>query len=94
MDDDFNTPGAVAVLFDLASSINRGHQQDAASLKALGAVMGFLQQSPNAYLKAGASSLDAQAIEVRIIERNAARPPATSPWRTTSARHLRPTAWC
>jgi cysteinyl-tRNA synthetase len=73
MDDDFNTPGAVAVLFDLASDVNRGQLADAALLKALGAVLGFLQQAPAAYLKAGSSTLDAQTIEARINERNAAK---------------------
>jgi cysteinyl-tRNA synthetase len=73
MDDDFNTPGAMAVLFDLAGSINRGRLADAALLKALGAVLGLLQQSPTDYLKSGSSALDAEEIEARINERNAAK---------------------
>jgi cysteinyl-tRNA synthetase len=72
MDDDFNTPGAVAVLFDLAASVNRGQTADAALLKALGGVLGLLQQPPREYLRGGAS-LDAAAIEQRIAERSAAK---------------------
>jgi cysteinyl-tRNA synthetase len=70
MDDDFNTPGAVAVLFDLAGSINRGASADAALLKALGGVLGLLQQDPAAYLQGG---LDEAAIRARIDARAAAK---------------------
>jgi cysteinyl-tRNA synthetase len=73
MDDDFNTPGAVAVLFDLAATVNRGQLQDASLLKALGGVLGFLQQTPSDYLKGGTSLLDGAAIEARIAARNAAK---------------------
>ncbi|WP_072294665.1 cysteine--tRNA ligase [Nitrosovibrio sp. Nv17] len=45
MDDDFNTPEAIAVLFDLASGINRdGSPGDAGLLRALGGVLGLLQR--------------------------------------------------
>jgi cysteinyl-tRNA synthetase len=65
MNDDFNTPAALAVLFDLASEINRSASIDAAPLlKALGATLGILQQRPQAYLQAGAMGLT----EARIIE--------------------------
>jgi cysteinyl-tRNA synthetase len=47
MDDDFNTPEAMAVLFDLANEVNRTQSsQLAAQLKALGRVLGLLQQDP------------------------------------------------
>jgi cysteinyl-tRNA synthetase len=72
MDDDFNSPGAVAVLFDLASSANRGHAADAALLRALGGVLGLLQQRPGAWLQAG-SELSAAEIEDRISARAAAK---------------------
>jgi cysteinyl-tRNA synthetase len=72
MDDDFNTPGAVAVLFDLASAINRGQTGDAALLRALGATLGLLQQDPAAYLQGG-SGVDEAAIQARIAERAAAK---------------------
>ena len=52
MDDDFNTAGAVAVLFDLATQANR--DKDAlvsGQLKALAAVLGLLQQDPLAYFQ-------------------------------------------
>ncbi len=71
MDEDFNTPGAVAVLFELAAEVNRSRSVDAASLlKALGAVLGLLQQSPRAFLQGG-STLDEADIE-RLIEQRAA----------------------
>jgi len=77
MDDDFNTPGALAVLFELAASVNRGQRADAALLKALGGVLGILQQEPRAFLQgaqgAGAGAVDEAAIQQRIGERAAAK---------------------
>jgi cysteinyl-tRNA synthetase len=77
MDDDFNAPGAVAVLFDLAAEINRGQVASAGLLKALGAVLGILQQEPAGYLQGGVQSgesgLDGAAIESRIAARAAAK---------------------
>jgi len=74
MDDDFNTPGALAVLFDLAGSINRGQPGDAPMLKALGAVLGILQQPPQAYLQGGATDgPDEAEIQRRIEERAEAK---------------------
>ncbi|MFN0185503.1 MAG: cysteine--tRNA ligase [Aquabacterium sp.] len=73
MDDDFNTPGALAVLFDLASDINRGAGAARAQvLKALGATLGILQQVPTAYLQAG-SRAQVDWIEQRIAERIVAK---------------------
>ena len=73
MDDDFNTPGALAVLFDLANQVNRDRSaQDAGLLKALGSVLGVLQQAPKAFLQAGAG-LDEAAIEAQIAARAAAK---------------------
>jgi len=47
MDDDFNTPEAMAVLFDLANEVNRSKLAETAThLKALGAVLGLLQEDP------------------------------------------------
>ena len=58
MDDDFNTPEAIAVLFDLVREINRVRSRDERSAAALGAelrylggVLGILQDDPDAYLK-------------------------------------------
>ena len=52
MDDDFGTPEAVAVLFELASEVNRSRSPHLAGvLKALGACLGLLQQAPEKYLQ-------------------------------------------
>ena len=71
MDEDFNTPVALAVLFDLASELNRSRAPaTAALLRSLAGVLGVLQQSPRAYLQGG---LDAGAIEDAIAARQAAK---------------------
>ena len=72
MDDDFNTPGAVAVLFELAGDINRGHLADAALLRALGGTLGLLQLSPSAYLQGG-SGMNEGTIAERILARATAK---------------------
>lgn len=56
MDDDFNTPVALSVLFELASEVNRGKQaQHAGLLRALGGVLGLLQAEPVKWLQGGPS---------------------------------------
>jgi cysteinyl-tRNA synthetase len=70
MDEDFNTPGAIAVLFELAGEVNRGRTSDAALLKALGGTLNLLQQAPGTYLQGG---LDAAAIQAQIAARAAAK---------------------
>ena len=73
MDEDFGTPEAVAVLFELASEVNRTRNaQDAGLLKALGGVLGLLQGDPKAFLRAG-STLDDAAIQAQIDARAAAK---------------------
>ncbi len=73
MDDDFGTPEAVAVLFELAAEVNRSQSPVLAGLlKALGATLGLLQGDPAAYLQAGAS-VDAAYIEDQIAQRAAAK---------------------
>ena len=73
MDEDFGTPEAVAVLFDLASEVNRsGSVQAAGTLKALGACLGLLQAEPQAFLRAGASVSEVR-ISSLIAERAAAK---------------------
>lgn len=73
MDEDFGTPEAVAVLFELASEVNRTRSpQLAGLLKALGACVGLLQGEPEAFLQAG-NTLDAAAIEALIGQRAAAK---------------------
>ena len=74
MNDDFGTPEAVAVLFELAGEVNRTSAPEAAGLlKALGATLGLLQQAPRAFLQGGVSSLDEQAIAQRIAARAEAK---------------------
>ena len=54
MNDDFNTPEAVAVLFELRGEVNRTRSpQLAALLKALGGTLGLLQRRRAAFLQAG-----------------------------------------
>ena len=73
MNDDFNTPEAVSVLFDLAGEVNRGRSADAAALlRHLGGTLGLLQQVPREHLQSG-SGLDEAAIAERIAARAAAK---------------------
>jgi cysteinyl-tRNA synthetase len=73
MDNDFGTPDAVAVLFDLAAEVNRTRSARLAGLlKALGATLGILQGDPKAFLRAG-STLDDATIQRLIGERAAAK---------------------
>jgi cysteinyl-tRNA synthetase len=73
MDEDFGTPEAVAVLFELATEVNRTQSADAAGLlKALAACLGLLQGEPKAFLQIGAV-VDEAAIADRIAQRAAAK---------------------
>ena len=52
MDDDFNTPEAVAVLFDLSNAVNRTQSKETATqLKALAATLGLLERNPIEFLQ-------------------------------------------
>ena len=81
MDDDFNTPEACAVLFEMAREINRLRDGDAAAAAALAAqlrslaeVLGVLQLPAEEFLQAGAGSgVDAVRVEALIAERLVAR---------------------
>jgi cysteinyl-tRNA synthetase len=76
MDDDFNTPEAVAVLFDLANEVNRSQSAEAAAqLKALAGVLGLLQREPAEFLQGSASGagLDEAGIDAQIEARSAAK---------------------
>ena len=66
MDDDFGTPEAVAVLFELASRVNSGERALAPQLRALGGILGLLQRDATQFLQ-GASADD------WVLERIAAR---------------------
>ena len=75
MDEDFGTPEAVAVLFELAGEVNRSRSGERAGLlKALGAILGLLQEEPQAFLQGGAAGgLDEAAIQQQIEARAAAK---------------------
>jgi cysteinyl-tRNA synthetase len=70
MDDDFGTPEAVSVLFDLAHAANTGDASAAAQLRVLGGVLGILQRDTVQFLQGGEA--DAWVGE-RIAAREAAR---------------------
>ena len=73
MDEDFGTPEAIAVLFDLASEINRSKSIALVGLlKGLGDCLGLLQQEPKTYLQAGAILSDERIAEL-IAERATAK---------------------
>ncbi|MDR9468813.1 cysteine--tRNA ligase [Marinospirillum sp.] len=79
MDDDFNTPEALAVLFDLTRAINRAREGDdtqlaaalAGELQQLASTLGFLQQDPQAFLQGQAeeTSINPDVIETLIEKR-------------------------
>ncbi|WP_341489207.1 cysteine--tRNA ligase [Photobacterium damselae subsp. damselae] len=80
MDDDFNTPEAYSVLFDMAREINRLKTDDVAAASVLGArmreladVLGLLGQEPEAFLQSGANDDDVAEIEALIQQRLDAR---------------------
>ena len=74
MDEDFGTPGAVAVLFELAHQIGRGRAELAPQLRALGGVLGLLQRDARAFLRSGPrATLDDAEIERLIGERTKVR---------------------
>jgi cysteinyl-tRNA synthetase len=79
MDDDFNTPEAIAVLFDLATEVNRSRDAALArQLRALGGVLGLLQRDANEFLQSTPSALAGASLsddEIRrlIAGRDAAR---------------------
>lgn len=81
MDDDFNSPEACAVLFEMAREINRLRDNDiqaagalAARLKDLADVLGVLQMDPDAFLQSGAAGkVDAAEVEALIAARLQAR---------------------
>mgnify|MGYP000200150033 CR=1 FL=1 len=86
MDDDFNTPEAFGVLYDMVSEINRLKAEDAQQANELGAllvrlgdVLGVLQSDPEEFLRRDAdATLDSDAIDQLVAERDAAR--ASKDW--------------
>jgi cysteinyl-tRNA synthetase len=81
MDDDFNTPEALAALFELAREVNRRRERDddegaraaAGVLRLLGGWLGLLQRAPTAFLQRDTGGLAAEEIERLIAERTEAR---------------------
>ncbi|MES2016935.1 MAG: cysteine--tRNA ligase [Pseudomonadota bacterium] len=77
MDDDFNTPVAIAALFDLATELNKSKSvADARQFKALAAVIGLLERTPQQFLQGAAEGEGGQtpaAIEALIAARSAAK---------------------
>lgn len=85
MNDDFNTAGAIAVLFELAATANRENcSYSAGLLRALGGVLGLLQRDPEVYLRSSSryvrdarpvagDALTDQAIQVLIDQRTEAK---------------------
>jgi cysteinyl-tRNA synthetase len=80
MRDDFNTPEALAALFELAHDLNRAKEEGlnhastlAAELRHLGGLLGLLQQDPESFLRGHVDGAESAAIEALIARRNAAR---------------------
>lgn len=82
MDDDFNTPEALSVLFDLTRELNRAGKEApervpvlAGELKRLSGVLGLLQQDPSTFLRASADALPLGEAEIqeKIAERAVAK---------------------
>lgn len=100
MDDDFNTPEALPVLFDLAREINRNKDVDSAKsqqlsslLHLLGGVLGILQGNAEQFIQSGTSGMaggDEAEIEALIAARNEAR--ANKDWPAADAARAQLTA--
>ncbi|RTE86850.1 MULTISPECIES: cysteine--tRNA ligase [Gammaproteobacteria] len=82
LDDDFNVPEAMTVIFDLARELNRlkgqeNQQQEmgmcVSLMKEFGAVLGILEQDPEQFLRGQADTDEVSKIEALIQERNDAR---------------------
>jgi len=88
MQDDFNTPEALATLFELVREINRVRAEDETAAAALGALLrqlgdliGILQSDAESYLRGGASANDGDAeIDALVAQRNEAK--ANKDWST------------
>lgn len=80
MNDDFNTPEAIATLFDLATEINKTSDAKTKShlsqtLKHLAGLIGLLQRSPSEFLQSGTphAGMSPEQIEAQIAARHAAK---------------------
>ena len=74
LDDDFGTPEAMAVLFDLATAVNRGESELAAQLKGLGGILGLLERNPVEFLQSGPGGGSADLdIDAKVAARTTAK---------------------
>lgn len=85
MDDDFNTPQAIAILFELAKELNVAKNENnanvatlAGTLKGLGGIIGLLQLDPETFLQGAGNDDEVELIEALIKQRNDAR--ASKDW--------------
>ncbi|MEN3754677.1 cysteine--tRNA ligase [Mangrovibacter sp. SLW1] len=74
MDDDFNTPEAYSVLFDMAREVNRLKSEDmaaanglASALRGIAAILGILEQDPETFLQGGAQADDSEVAEIEAL---------------------------
>lgn len=74
MNDDFNTPTALSILFQLSHELNKTRDPALAyTLKKLADILGLLQSHPESFLNADISTEDRKEIEALIAERSLAR---------------------
>lgn len=75
LEDDINTPQAIAALHALATKLNKDpkNSEIKGSLIAGGAIMGLLQQDPEKWFKLGTKDIEESEIELMIQQRNLAR---------------------
>ncbi len=74
MNDDFNTPEAYSVLFDMAREVNRLKGEDmtaanamASHLRKISGVLGLLEQEPDVFLQSGAQADDGEVAEIEAL---------------------------
>ena len=74
MNDDFNTPIALSVLFRLSHEVNKTKSVElAATMKHLAGTLGLLQEVPETFLKSGLAAEEKEGIEILVGERLQAR---------------------
>jgi len=73
LNDDLNTPAAMARLHELAGEANKGNSEAAVALKSSAAVMGLLGQTGDEWARGGGAAVGDASIDARIAARNAAR---------------------
>ncbi|MCK8128041.1 cysteine--tRNA ligase [Pseudoalteromonas sp. S1610] len=80
MNDDFNSPESLPVVFEVAKELNRVKESDSEKaghlafvLRSLGEILGIAQQAPEAFLQGGQNDDEVAEIEALIVKRNDAR---------------------